>query len=363
MTPIDGPLTVAATVSKTIQIDDDGYLKSGELRVADAAYGAYLFSHLVVDDRGRFIINDPQDGMILVEAFDAPFIARQIIREAKTNRWLAQMPYEFTREFDLTTLRLDEWDRFHGRTQQGIPFVFSRPAQSEFFNLVDEFDDESVTVDGVQFETSPLLTAKNEDVNSADYWTTAYTEVSRPGWELEEPNPALVTALPPLKLQPARILVLGAGSGNDAAYLASLGHHVTAVDFSEEAINRSKKKFSAQANLKFVQADLFTLPPAFAGAFDMIFEHTCFCAIDPERRSEIIKVWRRCLTDIGHILAIFFTIDRPNGPPFGATEWELRERMKKGFRPLYWMRLRHQSHPSRQGMETLVYSQKIPFGL
>lgn len=354
-------IEVATPVTKTIQIDEDGYFQSGELRVADADYGAYLFSYLVVDDRGRFIINDPEKGMILVEAFDSPFVAKQIIRE--NSKWFAQMPYDFVREFDLKTLRLDEWDRFHGRTQQGIPFVFSRAAQSEFFNLVDEFDDESVTVDGVQFETSPLLTAEDKDVNSPDYWTSAYTDVARPGWELEEPNPALVTALPPLKLQPMRILVLGAGSGNDAAYLASIGHHVTAVDFSDEAIDRAQKKYSQQLNLKFVKSDLFSLPVDYVGAFDMIVEHTCFCAIDPERRSEMIKVWRRCLTDIGHILAIFFTIDRPNGPPYGATEWELRERMKKGFRPLYWMRLRHQSHPSRQGMETLVYAQKIPFGL
>ena len=361
MTSVSGLLAGAHTVQRTIQIDEEGYFISGELRVADPAYGSHLFSHLVIDDRGRFIINDPREGFILVEAFDAPFIAKQILRE--NGKWIAQMPYGFTREFDLSTLRLDEWDRFHGRTQQGIPFVFSRAAQSEFFNLVDEFDDESVTVDGVQFETSPLLTAKNEDVSSSSYWTKAYTNVAKPGWELEEPNPALVTALPPLKLQPMRVLVLGAGSGNDAAHFASLGHHVTAVDFSDEAIQRAQKKYSSQQNLKFVKADLFALPQEYVGSFDMIFEHTCFCAIDPERRSEMIKVWRRCLTDIGHILAIFFTIDRPNGPPFGATEWELRERMKKGFRPLYWMRLRQQSHPSRQGMETLVYAQKIPFGL
>ncbi len=360
MTSNGAQLTEAQSVQRTIQIDEDGYLMSGELRVADADYGSYLFSHLVVDDRGRFIINDPNEGMILVEAFDSPFVALQIIRD--DDKWMAQMPYGFSRQFDLTTLRLDEWDRFHGRTQKGIPFVFSRPAQSEFFTLVDEFDDESITVDGTQYETSPLLTANDEDVNSPDYWTEAYTKVSRPGWELDEPNPALVSALPPLKLHPQRVLVLGAGSGNDAAHFASLGHHVTAVDFSDEAIERAQKKFSEQQNLKFVKTDLFSLPTDYVGNFDMIFEHTCFCAVDPERRSEITKVWRRCLTDTGFLLAIFFTIDRPSGPPFGATEWELRERLKKSFRPLYWMRLRHQSHPSRQGMETLVYAQKIPFG-
>lgn len=351
---------VAQQVSKTIQIDEDGYFKSGEMRVADPAYGSHLLANLVTDDRGRLIIRDPKEGLILVEAFDDPYVAKSIVR--KSEKWFAQMPYGFETEFDLSTLKLDEWDRFHGRTKQNVPFVFSRAAQAEFFNLVDEFDDESITVDGKTYETSPLLQANGEEVGSPSYWNESYTEVDRPGWEMEEPNPALVSTLPSLKLHPMRVLVLGAGSGNDAAYLASLGHKVTAIDFSDEAISRAQKKYANQTNLKFVKADLFSLPPEYDGSFDLIFEHTCYCAIDPERRSEMAKVWRRCLSETGFLLALFFTIDRPNGPPFGATEWELRERLKKGFRNLYWMRLRHQSHPSRQGMETLVFAQKIPFG-
>lgn len=353
-------IEVAQPVQKTIQIDEDGYFKTGEMRVADADYGSYLFSNIVVDDRGRFLINDIKEGMILIEAFDDPFVARSITQE--NGKWVAHMPYGFTAEFDLSTLKLDEWDRFHGRTNKKIPFVLSRTAQAEFFNLVDQFDDESVTIDGETYETSPLLTAQGEDVSSAAYWNESYTEVARPGWEMEEPNPALVSALPPLKLHPQRVLVLGAGSGNDAAHLAALGHHVTAVDFSDEALERAKKKFGGKENLRFVKADVFKLPMEFDASFDLIIEHTLFCAIDPQRRNELTKVWRRCLTDTGFILGLFFTIDRPNGPPYGTTEWELRERFKKGFRPLYWMRLRQQSHPSRQGMETLVFAQKIPFG-
>ena len=39
-------------------------------------------------------------------------------------------------------------------------------------------------------------------------------------------------------------------------------------------------------------ADLFD-PEAVQGRFDWIFEHACFCAIQPERRGDYARSWRR----------------------------------------------------------------------
>jgi SAM-dependent methyltransferase len=108
-----------------------------------------------------------------------------------------------------------------------------------------------------------------------------------------------------------------------------------------------------------MQADIFHLPAEMTGAFDMVFEHTCYCAISPSRRNELVRVWRRVLTEGGHVLGVFFTMDRPNGPPYGGSEWELRSRLGKTFRLLFWTRLRD-SVSSRLGQELLVYAQKIP---
>ena len=43
-------------------------------------------------------------------------------------------------------------------------------------------------------------------------------------------------------LRIGRCLCLGSGLGQNARYLASLGHNVTAVDFSDQAISLPKKK-------------------------------------------------------------------------------------------------------------------------
>jgi hypothetical protein len=56
-------------------------------------------------------------------------------------------------------------------------------------------------------------------------------------------------------------------------------------------------------------------------------------------------------------------MDKRTGPPFGGSEWELRSRLQshasqKGFRILYWNRLRD-SKPERLGQELFVYAQKL----
>ena len=156
---------------------------------------------------------------------------------------------------------------------------------------------------------------------------------------------------------------MGAGAGDDAAYFADLGHLVTAVDFSDEALARARAKHGDRPGLRFIKADAFHLPPSLAtegttGAFDLIVEHTFYCAIDPCRRNELVSIWRRCLAEGGHLLAVFFTMDKAQGPPFGGSEWELRARLQGAFRPLYWFRSRN-SHETRVGQETLIYPEKI----
>ncbi len=356
--PTSGNLTngaspVDAPTDKFIQIDEDGYFHFDGTRVSDADYGADLLRGLFMDESGRCKCRAP--GMeAWVESFDAPLVAANVERDG--DGWRLLLPYGEAEPFRPGTLTLDEWDRFHGHTDRKIPFVFSRAAQTEFFNLVDAYDDESVTIAGQRHEIPTWLDPKPE-TRENEFWDQIY-RAETPGWELNEPHPALPRFFPKLKRARSRVLVLGAGSGNDAAYLANQGHIVTAVDFSREAIARAKKKYGHIQDLNFLQADAFDLPSDVDGRFDLVFEHTFYCAVDPVRRADIMKVWRRCLADGGHLLGIFFAQDKPAGPPFGGSEWELRARLKNQFRPLYWMRLRDSPRP-RLGRELLIYAEKL----
>jgi SAM-dependent methyltransferase len=336
-----------------VNIDLEGYPKFGDLRVEEPEVGAEILRNIQFSKNGA-METSLENQKYVVEAFDEPLVAQMI--DFKNSQWIALLPYDVNVFFDLHTLSVDEWDRFHGLTNQGIPFVMSNKAQAHFFNLVDEFDDESITWNGTQFEIPPYYGARPE-LGKEQYWTQIY-QTENPGWELNQAAPALVEFVPKLKLPKSRVLVLGCGSGNDAALFAQAGHIVTAIDISEEAIQRAKTKYENLKNIKWIQADVFHLDSTYNQAFDIVVEHTCYCAIDPSRRNELIKIWNRVLVHGGFLMGIFFVMERRNGPPFGGTEWELRERLKKYFQFSYWNRYRN-SIQNRNGKELFVYANKF----
>lgn len=265
------------------------------------------------------------------------------------------MPFEVKKSFKLETLTLDEWDRFHGLTTDGIPFTFSRKSQDHFFSTLDEFDDDSITFNGKRIEISPWFSPK-APVEQESFWSNIY-RTETPKWDLGKPSPALTEMLTRIKPPKSRVLVLGCGGGHDAAYFAQQGHVVTAVDISPEAIMRAKQNYGSLSNLKFIESDIFNLPEDLNENFDLVFEHTCYCAISPKRRNDLIKVWKRMLHAQGQVLGVFFAMERRHEPPFGGTEWELRERLRKSFQFIFWGRY-HTSIDRRNGKELIVFAQK-----
>ncbi|GIT38226.1 MAG: hypothetical protein Ct9H300mP7_1470 [Verrucomicrobiota bacterium] len=65
-------------------------------------------------------------------------------------------------------------------------------------------------------------------------------------------------------------------------------------------------------------------------SFDLVFEHTLFCAIPPARRDDYAQALRRWLKPGGLYLAVNYMITNDNGePPFSTTTTELDERFGK----------------------------------
>lgn len=338
---------------KSIAIDEEGYfLLHNGTRLSDETLGATMLQSLSVDHYGVTRMTEGNDEY-LVEPFDKPYVARQI--HIHQSQLQVQMPYQLKCDVDMGSLCLDEWDRFHGLTTQQIPFVLSRPAQAELFNRADDFSDDSITIAGQEVTTPPYYIT-NAEVDTSPFWSQKYQESTLPGWDLDGPHPELKSFLQQLKLNKQRILVPGCGQGHDAALLAEKGHVVTAVDFSETALKMARARYGHIANLQFLHADVFRLGRSHEQAYDIVFEHTFYCAITPDRRDELILSWRRYLADGGHLLGIFFVVPKRSGPYFGGSEWELREKLQKPFRLLYWTRLKH-SPGWRNGGELMVFAQ------
>lgn len=313
-----------------------------------------FFNHLHIDE-SRCFKSQLHSQTYIVEVYDEPLIALKIQLSKTQNKHNLINSYGIQFEFDISSLLTDEWDRFHGTTINGIPFVMTNESQNEFFNQLDSFDDESITFNKTQYPIDNFWTLETS-VHKEDFWTQKYL-TNEDRWDLGAPAEGLVTLLPKLKLPSSRILVLGGGGGHDAAHFAVLGHHVTLVDLSSEAILRAQRQYGHLANIHFIVADLFELPNSLYGQFDLIFEHTCYCAIDPTKRKDLVRQWRRLLSDAGYLLGVFFAMPTRTGPPFGGSEWELHQRLDKDFRTLIWQRFR-QSIPPRLGREFLVYMQR-----
>ena len=339
------------TQDRYLPLDEDGYFWFDGVQLEDSKIGGELIRNLRLNEKGR-VTTALQGQDAFVEAFDAPLVARHVSKVGGT-RGKLDLAYGESAEFDCKSLTVDEWDRFHGLTSAGLPFVFSRGAQVELFDLLESFDDDSITVEGVTIPVPPWLASAGQP-GREDFWNTLY-KTSDTRWDLDQAAPALAAVLPQLKLARQRILVLGAGVGHDAAYLARQGHSVTAVDFSFEAIERARAAYPGVEGLRFVRADAFNLPAEFQGRYDLVFEHTFYCAIDPKRRSELVRTWKRALQPRGHLLGIFYVNDRVGGPPFGGSEWEIRQRLRATFHSIFWTRWRH-SVESRKGRELVVYA-------
>lgn len=341
------------STDKYIVLDEEGYFAFDGKRVDDEQYGRELLGNLKIDDRAK-LQTSLGGSAAWVEAFDSPLLARHVSHKSGDTGVL-DLNYNSKKEFKFSELSLDQWDRFHGQTVDGIPFVFTRQGQVELFDLLDEFDDDSITVKGQQHPVGPWLKSFT-DANRGEFWTNIY-QTEEPGWEQHQAHPALAEVVPQLKLNKAKVLVLGCGSGHDAAYFAQQGHIVTGVDFSSEAIKRAQEQYGKIEGLSFVQSDAFKLPENWTGRFDLVFEHTFYCAITPERRDELVATWRRVLMPQGRILGIFFVTEMRGGPPFGGSEWEIRQRLRKNFNFLYWTRWRR-SIEKRKAMELVLFAQK-----
>jgi methyl halide transferase len=172
-----------------------------------------------------------------------------------------------------------------------------------------------------------------DDVNSARKWEANYASQTD-GWDLGGPTPVFKRLASNGQFKPGQMIVLGAGRGYDAREFARHGYQVTAVDFAAHAVQELQRLAEPSAPLEILQHDIFTLPETLNHSFDYVLEYTCFCAIDPKRRSEYADLVTRLLKPQGLYIDLAFPLDaRKGGPPFAVTEAEIFDLFqKRGFK-------------------------------
>ena len=184
-------------------------------------------------------------------------------------------------------------------------------------------------------------------------WDQRYQDNDTP-WERGESAPPLVEYLENNEVH-GRVLVPGCGLGHDARLLASYGCDVLAIDISPTALHKAKS-FATPSSGKLEYMLLNFLDPSNAlpsNRFDYLFEHTCFCAIEPDQRLAYVEAARRILKPEGHILGIFFTdLESSDGPPYSSPHDEIQELFSPRFEILrHWKPKRVYS--GRENEETM----------
>ena len=171
-------------------------------------------------------------------------------------------------------------------------------------------------------------------------------------WEKGGPSPGLVDFLASEPVR-GRVLVPGCGFGHDVRALAATAEEVVGIDLAPSAV-KGAQAFPKAGAERYEIADLFALPPHQRGSFDWVWEHTCFCAIDPAQRAAYVDAVAGALRPGGRLLAVFYLDPGNNspdeGPPFEVSIAELDRLFLPRF-TLVREWLPHRAYPGRENRE------------
>jgi SAM-dependent methyltransferase len=180
-------------------------------------------------------------------------------------------------------------------------------------------------------------------------WNERYKTGDTP-WEKGEHHPGLpfllATHLEVVE-NVTRVLVPGCGFGYDVDLIGELtSSEIVGLDIAEEAIRKARER-SLRDKTTWVVGDLFD----WKGDYDLVFEHTCLCAIPIDRRQDYVSAMASLIQSGGYLLGIFFL--NPNhegeeGPPFGVTIEELSDLFGTDFE-LVWFEPPVKTFSSRKG--------------
>jgi SAM-dependent methyltransferase len=199
-------------------------------------------------------------------------------------------------------------------------------------------------------------------------WEARYRTADTP-WDKGASHPALVRWLAD---HPGHmtgdVLVPGCGLGHDVRAIAAAEPtaHVVGLDVAPAAI-AAALRLPCPTGATFRTGDLFARAADLQGRFAWAWEHTCFCAIDLDRRDDYVAAIGRALAPGGHLLGVFYLDPyrgdhRPGGgPPHGCTLEELRGRFERdGCFRIVAEEVPRTTYAGREGCERLVLMERLP---
>lgn len=187
-------------------------------------------------------------------------------------------------------------------------------------------------------------------------WEKAWKEGRTP-WDAGASPPILEELVRADELPRGRALVPGAGSGYDVLTLATPERRAIGLELSTVAIERFealRQDAGVPAeHATVVQEDFFEWTPE--EPFDLVWDYTFLCAIEPARRREWAERIEALLVPAGELVTLIFPVrqgDPEAGPPYPMSPGLVRDLLEPRFEAVQLAPV-ETSHPARLGKEWL----------
>ena len=184
-------------------------------------------------------------------------------------------------------------------------------------------------------EQTRVLAAESLAVGDATGWFERLYAAAGEGnavvpWDRDEPQILLVEWAERSGLTDGtasgRALVVGAGLGHDAEYLAELGFSTVAFDVSDTAVQLAGQRFP-QSTVDYRAADLLDPPDEWRRAFDLVVESLTVQSMPRPYRQRATKQVAAFVSAGGSLLVIASQYDPGtdpgDGPPWPLTRAEV----------------------------------------
>ncbi len=160
------------------------------------------------------------------------------------------------------------------------------------------------------------------------FWESRYQN-NQTGWDVGYISTPLKDYIDQLINKDIKILIPGAGNSHEAEYLWNNGFkNIYILDIAEHPLLNFKSRIPDFPGSHLIHDDFFKIKDT----FDLIIEHTFFCALNPDLREKYALKMHNLLNTNGKLIGLLFDFElTKEGPPFGGSNQEYSNCFSKYF--------------------------------